>query len=65
MRAAQRLLGLLYLNSKPESPIKKDAASRNARNAEIRRRYDDGERVVDLAKEYGMTIQGIYRILRA
>jgi len=48
--AAQRLLRLLYPNPKPESPKKKDEA---------------GERVVDLAQEYGMTIQGIYRILRA
>lgn len=63
--AAQRLLRLLYPSPKPESPKKKDEASRDARNEEIRCRYEEGERVVDLAQEYGMTIQGIYRILRA
>lgn len=63
--AAQRLLRLLYPNPKPESPKKKDEANRDVRNEEIRRRYEAGERVVDLAQEYGMTIQGIYRIIRA
>jgi Mor family transcriptional regulator len=59
--AARRLLRLLYPNPKPESP----QGIFDARNEEIRRRYKAGERVVDLAQEYGMTIQGIYRILRA
>ncbi len=62
--AAQHLLRLLYPNAKPESPKKKDEENRDARDEEIRHRYDAGERVVDLAQEYGMTIQGIYRILR-
>ncbi len=56
---------LLYPHTKPESPKKKDEANCDARNEEIRRRYEAGERVVDLAQEYGMTNQGIYRILRA
>jgi len=63
--AAQRLLRLLYPNPKPGSPKKKDEAKRDARNEEIRRRCEAGERVVDFAQEYGMTIQRIYRILRA
>ncbi len=63
--AAQRLLRLLYREPKPESPQGKDQAIRDVRNEEIRRRYEAGERVVDLAQEYGMTVQGIYRILRA
>jgi hypothetical protein len=58
-------LRLLYPEPKPESPQGKDQAIRDARNEEIRRRYEAGERVVDLAQEFGMTIQGIYRILRA
>ena len=62
--AAQRLLRLLYPNPKPKSPKKKDEANRDLRNGEIRRRYEAGERVVDLAQEYGMTIQAIYKILR-
>ena len=63
--AAQLLLRLLYPKPKPDSPKKKDEANRDVRNAEIRHRYDAGERVVDLAQEYVMTIQGVYKILRA
>jgi hypothetical protein len=63
--AAQRLLRLLYPNPEPESPKKKDEANRDVRNEEIRRRYEAGEWVVYLAQEYGMTIQAIYKILRA
>jgi hypothetical protein len=33
--------------------MKKDEATRDARNEEICRRYAAGERVVDLAEEYG------------
>jgi len=62
--AAQHLLRLLYPNPKPESPKKKDEANRDTPNEEIRGRYKAGERVVELAQEFGMTIQGIYRILR-
>jgi hypothetical protein len=62
--AAQRLLQLLYPNEISEKPQKKDENSRDTRNEDIRQRYRAGERVVDLAQEYGMTIQGIYRILR-
>ena len=63
--AAQRLLRLLYPNPKPKFPKKKDEANRDLRNGEIRSRYEAGERVVDLAWEYGMTIQAVYKILRA
>jgi hypothetical protein len=61
--AAQRLLQMLYPTRKPGKPKKKDEATCNMCNEEICRRYKAGERVVDLAREYGMTIQGIYRIL--
>jgi Mor family transcriptional regulator len=63
--AAQRLLRLLYPTPEPESPKKKDEANRDVRNEEIHRRYEAGERVVGLAQEYDMTIQAIYKILRA
>jgi hypothetical protein len=62
--AAQRLLRMLYPTKRPAKPKKKDEIARELRNDEIRRRYQAGERVVDLAKEYSMTLQGIYRILR-
>ena len=45
--------------------MKKDEETRDFRNQELRRRYESGEWVVDLAQEYGMTIQGVYKILRA
>jgi Mor family transcriptional regulator len=57
-------IALLYPTRSPEKPKRKDESARDSRNEEIRRRYNAGERVVDMAKEYGMTIQGIYRILR-
>jgi hypothetical protein len=63
--AAQRLLLLLYPRQVPQRPISKDETERETRNEEIRHRYDAGERVVDLAREYCMTIQGVYRILRS
>jgi Mor family transcriptional regulator len=55
---------MLYPTRKPAKPKRKDESTREMRNEEICRRYKAGERVVDLAKEYGMTVQGIYRILR-
>jgi len=63
--AAQRLLWLLYPDPKPDSPIKKNEAVRDARNQEICRRFEAGERVVNIAQDLGMTIQGVYKILRA
>jgi hypothetical protein len=62
--AAQRILRLLYPTRSPEKPKRKDEVARGLRNEEICHRYHLGERVVDLAEEYGMTIQGIYRVLR-
>jgi hypothetical protein len=60
---AQRILQLLYTNAIPKKPQKKDENTRDVRDKEIRCRYKGGERVTDLAQEFGMTIQGIYRIL--
>ena len=62
--ASLRLLQLLYPDPKPESPKKKDEATRDIRNEELRRRYETGERVVNLAEEYGISIQAVYKILR-
>ncbi len=64
-KAVQRILRLLYagMERSPEAvsdytPPKKD------RNAEIYQRYLTGERAVDLAREYGMSLQRIYVIIR-
>ena len=62
--ASLRLLQLLYPDPKPNTPKKKDEVTRDIRNEELRRRYEAGERVVNLAAEYGLTIQAVYKILR-
>jgi hypothetical protein len=62
--AARWVLQLLYSNDSPVNAQKKGQYTRAERDKTVRKRYEAGERVVDLANEYGMTIQGIYRILR-
>ncbi len=62
--AAQRLLRFLYPIPFPTDPQKKDQFIRESRDQDLHERYAAGERVVDLAEEYEMTTQGIYRVLR-
>jgi Mor family transcriptional regulator len=38
--------------------------TKEERNTEICRRFETGERAVDLAAEYGLSLQRVYRILR-
>jgi Mor family transcriptional regulator len=52
----QRILGVLYGFSVPEQP--------QSRNEIIRTRYQAGESQSDLAREYGITPQRVYQIVR-
>ncbi len=48
----------------PSDAISDYTPTKEARNAEIYQRYLAGERGVDLAREYGMSLQRIYKIIR-
>jgi Mor family transcriptional regulator len=48
----------------PSEPLTDYSPTKEDRNAEIYQRYLAGERAVDLAREYGMSLQRIYKIIR-
>jgi Mor family transcriptional regulator len=53
--AVQGILALLYSDFRLDT---------QTRNQQIRERYEDGERLSDLACEYGISPQRVYQILR-
>src|SRR5262245_44744052 len=58
-------LQLLYGDSQPlDTPISHLMPPKEARNHEIYRRYIEGARAVDLAAEYGVSLQRVYVIIR-
>jgi Mor family transcriptional regulator len=58
-------LRLLYAGIElPSEAISDYTPTKEERNAEIYQRYLAGERAVDLAREYGMSLQRIYKIIR-
>ena len=61
----RKALNFLYGN-KPASdtPVSHMTPPKDDRNREIYRRYLEGARAVDLAVEYGMSLQRIYVIIR-
>ncbi len=64
-KAVQRILRLLYAGmERPSEAVSDYTPTKKERNAEIYQRYLTGERAVDLAREYGMSLQRIYVIIR-
>jgi hypothetical protein len=64
-KAVRRILRLLYAGMElPTEAISDYTPTKEERNAEIYQRYLAGERAVDLAREYVMSLQRIYVIIR-
>jgi len=64
-KAVRRLLRLLYAGMQvPSEPVTDYEPTKEDRNAAIYQRYLAGERAVDLSREYGMSLQRIYKIIR-
>ena len=64
-RATQALLRLLYTGQlAPDVPQSNKTPEKVKRNAEIKRRYAEGESVPDLAREFGISEQRVHQILR-
>jgi hypothetical protein len=64
-KAVQSILRLLYAGMElPSEAISDYTPTKDARNDEIYQRYLTGERAVDLAREYRMSLQRIYKIIR-
>ncbi len=64
-KAVRRILRLLYARMElPSEAISDHTPTKEERNAEIYQRYLTGKRAVDLAREYGMSLQRIYKIIR-
>ena len=62
--AAERLLAMLYRDIPlPEEPLSSESEEKTDRNAEICRRYESGENMADLAREYGLSLQRISQII--
>jgi hypothetical protein len=61
--AAFHIIEMLYDTPFPTEPQNDLVPTQTERNAEIRTRYEHGEAVVDLAKEYGISEQRISQIV--
>ncbi len=58
-------LQLLYRDGQPsDTPIRRVTPPKEERNREIYRRYLEGVRAVNLATEYGISLQRVYVIIR-
>ncbi len=63
--AVQRVLGQLYSGMiEAEIPVSDMIPEKEWRNQEIVRRYLAGERAVDLAKEFGISVRRVNRLIR-
>ena len=63
--AVHRVLRQLYFGQElPTQPVTDLIPVEEKRNAEIYQRYVNGERTVDLAEEYGISLQRIYVLIR-
>jgi hypothetical protein len=64
-KAARRVLRLLYMGIElPSEPLTDYKPPKEDRNREIYQRYLEGARAVDLAAEYGISLQRVYVIIR-
>ena len=64
-RAVERVLRLLYKGIElPRQPLTDLIPTAQRRNREISERYFAGDRAVDLAAEYGVSLQRIYVLVR-
>ncbi len=63
--AVQRVLAQLYSGMiEAETPVRDMIPEKEWRNQEIVRRYLAGERAVDLAKEFGISVRRVNRLIR-
>ena len=63
--AVQRVLRQLYLGQAISTqPVTDLIPLEEVRNAEIYQRYAAGERAVELAEDYGISLQRIYVLIR-
>ena len=63
--AVQRVLTQFYRGmSASETPASDMIPEKEQRNQEIVRRYLAGERAVDLAKEFGISVRRVNRLVR-
>ncbi len=63
--AVQRVLAQLYSGMiEAETPVSDMVPEKEQRNQEIVRRNLAGERAVDLAKEFGISVRRVNRLIR-
>ncbi len=63
--AVQRVLAQLYSSMiEAETPVSDMIPEKAWRNQEIVRRYMAGERAVDLANEFGISVRRVNRLIR-
>jgi Mor family transcriptional regulator len=63
--AVATVLWMMYGNQPiPEKPASSMIPTKMQRNQEIVRRYLAGERAVDLAKEFGISVRRVNRLIR-
>lgn len=64
-QAVQRVLEQLYSGmSEAAAPVRDMIPEKEWRNQEIVRRYLAGERAVNLAKEFGISVRRVNRLIR-
>ena len=63
--AVRTIIARLYAGfSFPDKPVTRKQGRKTERNAEIRARYEAGEGLSDIGREYGLSPQRIYQIVR-
>jgi Mor family transcriptional regulator len=63
--AVEIVLWIMYGGQpKPEKPASGMIPTKTQRNQEIIRRYLAGERAADLAKEFGISVRRVHRLIR-
>lgn len=63
--AVATVLWIMYRDRpKPEKPASSMIPAKTLRNQEIVRRYLAGERAADLAKEFGISVRRVNRLIR-
>ena len=63
--AVHRVLYQLYLGKAlPVQPVTDLIPTENERNTKIYQRYISGERAIDLAEDYSVSLQRIYALIR-
>ena len=63
--AVEIVLWVMYANRpKPTRPASSMIPTKTNRNHEIFQRYMEGERAVDLAREFGISVRRVNRLIR-